>query len=219
MTFTDSVETSFSYNPNEAKTLKFGTGMNFYQDEDGIYTLESYNDTYTMKKTTNGYGLYNSHDALVGTEIVMPNLSNYATKSEIGITSIQSSSNKFGNIGVSTSGHTATLSLAGSPVWYDSSGTIRLAPNVTGSNPTVAFGDRDMTVVQKSKDTNRKESIQVNFIHLSNAIKNIYDILYDLCSNHNVSGSYSKYYNRTTKECLDDVPGCLVNGITRTLLN
>ena len=219
LTFTDSVETSFSYNPNEAKTLKFGTGMNFYQDEDGIYNLESYNDTYTMKKTTNGYGLYNSDDALVGTEIIMPNLSNYATKSEVGITSIQSSSNKFGNIGVSTSGHTATLSLAGSPVWYDSSGTIHLAPNVTGSNPTVAFGDRDMTVVQKSKDTNRKESIQVNFIHLSNAIKNIYDILYDLCSNHNVSGSYSKYYNRTTKECLDDVPGCLANGITRTLLN
>ena len=219
LTFTDSVETSFSYNPNEAKTLKFGTGMNFYQDEDGIYNLESYNDTYTMKKTTNGYGLYNSDDALVGTEIVMPNLSNYATKNEVGITSIQSSSNNFGKIGVSTSGHTATLSLAGSPVWYDSSGTIRLAPNVTGSNPTVAFGDRDMTVVQKSKDTNRKESIQVNFIHLSNAIKNIYDILYDLCSNHNVSGSYSKYYNRTTKECLDDVPGCLANGITRTLLN
>ena len=219
LTFTDSIETSFSYNPNEAKTLRFGTGMNFYQDEDGIYNLESYNDTYTMKKTTNGYGLYNSDDALVGTEIIMPNLSNYATKSEVGITSIQSSSNKFGNIGVSTSGHTATLSLAGSPVWYDSSGTIRLAPNVTGSNPTVAFGDRDMTVVQKSKDTNRKESIQVNFMHLSNAIKNIYDILYDLCSNHNVSGSYSKYYNRTTKECLDDVPGCLANGITRTLIN
>ena len=76
-----------------------------------------------------------------------------------------------------------------------------------------------MTVVQKSKDTDRKESIQVNFMHLSNAIKNIYDILYDLCSNHNVSGSYSKYYNRTTKECLDDVPGSLANGITRTLLN
>mgnify|MGYP004513902441 CR=1 FL=1 len=219
LTFTDSIETSFSYSPNEAKTLRFGTGMNFYQDEDGIYNLESYNDTYTMRKTTNGYGLYNSYDALVGTEIVMPNLSNYATKSEVGITSIQSSGNNFGKIGVSTSGHTATLSLAGSPIWYDSSGTIRLAPNITGSNPTVAFGERDMTIVQKSKDTDRKESIQVNFMHLSNVIKNIYDILYDLCAKHNVSGSYSKYYNKATKNCLDDIPGALSDAIERTLLN
>lgn len=219
LTLTDSIETSLSYNPNEAKTLRFGSGLNFYKDDDGIYNLETYSDNYTIKKTTNGYGLYNSSDALVGTEIVTPNLSNYATKDEVGITSIKSSSNKFGNIGVSTSGHTATLSLSGSPIWYDSSGTIRLAPNITGSNPTVAFGTKDMTVVQESKDTGKKESIQVNFLHLSNVIRNMYDILYDLCAKHNISPTYgNKYYNRTTKECLDDIPGSLLSAIARTNL-
>lgn len=220
LTFTDSIETSFSYNPNEAKTLRFGTGMNFYQDEDGIYNLESYNDTYTMKKTTNGYGLYNSYDALVGTEIVMPNLSNYATKNEVGITSIQSSSNNFGNIGVSTSGHTATLSLSGSPIWYDSSETIHLAPNITGSNPTVAFSLDEMTIVQNSL-TKEKYSTQVNFTTLYSCLREMYDILVDLCAKHNVTPQYgSKFYpGKLLQENLNDIYGSIVHSVDRSLLS
>ena len=197
LTLTDSIETSLSYNPNEAKTLRFGSGLNFYEDEDGTYNLETYNDSYTMKKTTNGYGLYNSSNALIGTEIVIPNLSNYATKDEVGITSIKSSSNKFGNIGVSTSGHTATLSLSGSPIWYDSTGTIRLAPNITGSNPTVAFGsDGKMTIVGDGY------SHSIDYFHMLTTLQTIHDILYELCKLHNIkikNGHY-RYSKLTTLE-------------------
>lgn len=214
---------SAEYNGGSTKTIMLGSNIDFtYDSSSNNYTLNAKNTTYNIKATTNGYGLYNNSNVIQGSEIVIPkipDLTPYAKKSEIGITSIQSSSNKFGNIGVSTSGHTATLSLAGSPVWYDSSGTIHLAPNVTGSNPTVAFGLDGMTVVQQKGASKYSSKIEYHDMFL--AFKTLHDIVYDLCKLHNIviSEDDGKYENMTLGANMSALKGEINNSIIMTKLS
>lgn len=189
-------DTVLTYNGDLEQVITLSNNLKLSKETDSnSYNLSAINTTYNMKATTNGYGLYDDSGVMKGDEIIIPTATNYSIKKstngyglydgagnmkgsevvipDVGVTSIKNADTRYGTIGVSTNGHTTTLSVSGSPI-SASNDLIKLSTSMSDGDPRVVFGPNNTIKYEDG----RRYNIRLYSLH--DLLRHMYDVIYAL---------------------------------------